>query len=242
MPEIFLNCDLGEWETVSERAALMQYIDMANIACGGHAGNSQSIRNCSLLAEKRKPIAVSTGAHPGVASADGGRSLLGSFTPTDFHEMLKIQIQRYISNADLNHIKLHGALYHLVEADAIYRKVYLDFVQSSCLISIVCIAGGNLAKDAEEREMPIIPEVFLDRHYTANGSLLPRSHKASVIENINEVIARIKTLQQQRALISYDGTVLEIPNSYEYITACVHSDSPNSLGLLKAARNHLDNS
>ncbi|MFT5882383.1 MAG: UPF0271 protein, partial [Crocinitomicaceae bacterium] len=60
MPEIFLNCDLGEWESPAQTAALMTHLHMANIACGGHAGDRQSILDCATLAENRKPIAVST--------------------------------------------------------------------------------------------------------------------------------------------------------------------------------------
>lgn len=240
MLEIFLNCDLGEWESPEQTAALMQHLHMANIACGGHAGNVDSIKLCSQLAESQKPIAVSTGAHPGVATADRGRSLPSEFTLGDFTMLLELQIQRFIGHADLNHIKLHGALYHLVETDEEYRIAFLDFVRSRCLISIVCLAGGKLAQEAEKRSMPIIPEVFLDRHYAADGSLLPRSHKHAIIQSASEVEDRLDQLVHTHSLTSFDGTKIELPAHYEYITACVHSDSENGLEILKAARAYLD--
>ncbi|PQJ28461.1 LamB/YcsF family protein [Rubritalea profundi] len=240
MPEIFLNCDLGEWESPAQTAALMTHLHMANIACGGHAGDRQSILDCATLAENRKPIAVSTGAHPGVPSADRGRSLPYDFSPEDFRALLEIQIQRFIGAADLNHIKLHGALYHLVETDEIYRKTYLDFVRSRCLISIVCLAGGKIAEEADDRGMPIIPEVFLDRHYAADGNLLPRTHPHATISSVSEVLERLELLTDKHSLIAFDGTTIELPAHYEYITACVHSDSPNSLEILKAAKAYLD--
>jgi 5-oxoprolinase (ATP-hydrolysing) subunit A len=241
MPEIFLNCDLGEWESPAQTAALMTQLHMANIACGGHAGDRQSILDCAALAENRKPIAVSTGAHPGVPSADRGRSLPYDFTPEKFRELLELQIQRFIGAADLNHIKLHGALYHLVETDEIYRQTYLDFVRSRCLISIVCLAGGKVAAEADDRSMPIIPEVFLDRHYAADGSLLPRSHPHATISSVSEVLERLEQISSHNSLIAFDGTKIELPAHYDCITACVHSDSPNNLEILKAAKDYLDN-
>jgi UPF0271 protein len=241
MPEIFLNCDLGEWESPAQTAALMTHLHMANIACGGHAGDRQSILDCATLAENRKPIAVSTGAHPGALSTERGRSLPYDFSPQDFRALLEIQIQRFIGAADLNHIKLHGALYHLVETDEIYRKAYLDFVRSRCLISIVCLAGGKVAAEAEELGMPIIPEVFLDRHYAADGSLLPRTDPHATISSVAEVEDRLKLLTNKHSLIAFDGSTIVLPAHYDHITACVHSDSPISLEILKAARAYLDN-
>ena len=240
MPEIFLNCDLGEWESRSQTAELMTHLHMANIACGGHAGDRQSILDCAELAENRKPIAVSTGAHPGVSSEDRGRSLPYDFSPEKFREILELQIQRFIGAADLNHIKLHGALYHLVETDEIYRKAYLDFVRSRCLISIVCLAGGKVAAEADERSMPTIPEVFLDRHYAADGSLLPRTHPHASLSSVSEVVERLEQITSQNSLTAFDGSIIKLPGHCDFITACVHSDSPNSLEILKAAKAHLD--
>ena len=241
MLEIFLNCDLGEWESPEQTAALMSQLHMANIACGGHAGSRQTILDCAALAEKRQPIAVSTGAHPGVAFADHGRSLPYDFSPEAFTSLLEIQIQRYIGAADLNHIKLHGALYHLVETDEIYRKIYLEFVRSRCLISVVCLAGGKVAAEADERGIPIIPEVFLDRNYAADGSLLPRTEPHAMLASTNEVLERLELLNNSRSLMALDGTIILLPEHYDCITACVHSDSPNSLENLRVAKAYLDN-
>ena len=242
MPEIFLNCDLGEWETREQTSELMQQLHMANIACGGHAGDAESIARCFALAEQQLPIAVSTGAHPGIASADRGRSLPSDFSVTDFVVALELQIQRFIGMADLNHIKLHGALYHLTENHETYRNTYLEFVRNRSLISIVCLAGGKVAAEADVRGIPIIPEVFLDRHYAADGSLLPRSHPQATISSITEVVDRLVLLTNSNTLIAYDGTQIQLPAHYDYLTACVHSDSPSSLKILKAARAYLDDS
>ncbi len=240
MPDIFLNCDLGEWESPEQTAALMAHLHIANIACGGHAGNLESIQLCAKLAESQRLHAISTGAHPGVATHDRGRSLPDSFSVEDFKELLEIQIQRYVGLADLNHIKLHGALYHLVENEEIYRQAFLNLVQHNYLISVVCPAGGQLAKAAEERELPMIPEVFLDRNYAANGQLLPRTHPQAMILDTQAVIDRLEQLCAHDTLLAIDGSVIELPTHYNCLTACVHSDSPNSLTILGAARNYID--
>ncbi|MFC5050766.1 LamB/YcsF family protein [Rubritalea spongiae] len=242
MPEIFLNCDLGEWESPAQTASLMPYLHMANIACGGHAGSTDTIAHCQQLAESQKPIAVSAGAHPGVADTDGsrGRTLPDHFSVDNFTSLLEIQIQRYIHAADLNHIKLHGALYHLTESDETFRQAFLEFVRNRCLISIVCLAGGEVAQAAEERGMPILPEIFLDRHYQANGQLLERSHPDALITDANLIVDRLEQLKHTHTLTAHDGTIIHFPNHYDCLTACVHSDSPNSLEILKAAREYLE--
>ncbi|MFC4991968.1 LamB/YcsF family protein [Rubritalea tangerina] len=242
MPEIFLNCDLGEWESPEETAALMPFLHMANIACGGHAGTLESITHCAVLAEARKPIAVSTGAHPGVSSPDRGRSLPTHFSTEDFQELLSLQIQRYVSAADLNHIKLHGALYHLTETNAEFRQSFLNFVQHHCLISIVCLAGGTVAKEAEERGLAILPEIFLDRNYSPDGSLLPRSHPEALIDAQESILQRLESLQHTGCIYALDGSPIQLPKHYQYLTACVHSDSPNSLQIVQAAKQFLDQS
>ncbi|MGJ8672768.1 LamB/YcsF family protein [Rubritalea sp.] len=242
MPEIFLNCDLGEWESPAQTAALMPYLHMANIACGGHAGTSESIAHCQQLADAQKPFAVSTGAHPGVADINGsrGRNLPEGFTVDDFTSLLELQLTRYISGADLNHIKLHGALYHLTETDANFRHAFLAFVRHKSLISIVCLAGGEVAAEAESRDLPIIPEVFLDRHYQSNGQLLERKHPDAVITDSSLITDRLEQLTHTNSLTAHDGSLIQFPDHYDHLTACVHSDSPNSLEILKAARSYLN--
>ena len=239
MTEIFLNCDLGEWESPEQTAALMPHLHMANIACGGHAGSLVTIHRCATLAEAQSPIAVSTGAHPGLATADRGRTLPADFTLEDFQTALELQIQRYITTADLYHIKLHGALYHLTETNNEFCQAFLEFVRNRCLISVVCLAGGKVEKAAAERRMPVIPEVFLDRHYQANGQLLPRDHADALITDEATVLSRLKQLRETNSLTAHDGSRIQLPE-HDCLTACVHSDSPNSLAILKAARSYLD--
>ena len=241
--EIFLNCDLGEWESPEQTASLMPHLHMANIACGGHAGTTQSIAYCQQLADAQKPFAVSTGAHPGIPNINQsrGRILPENFSIDDFNSLLEIQIQRYISSADLNHIKLHGALYHLTEANEEFRNAFLAFVRHKSLISIVCLAAGSVAKEAAERDLPILPEIFLDRHYHANGQLLERTHPNALITDKSVIVERLEQLQQTLSLTAHDGSIIHLPDHYDCLTACVHSDTQNSLDILKAAREFLDN-
>ncbi|WP_018971085.1 LamB/YcsF family protein [Rubritalea marina] len=243
MPEIFLNCDLGEWESHEQSAALMPFLHMANIACGGHAGDAASIARCSHLANTQRPIAVSTGAHPGLPpelSPDRGRSLPDDFTVQQFTQLLELQLHRFITNADLNHIKLHGALYHLTENDPQFRHAFLECVKRKFLITIVCQAGGAVEAAASARDLPVTPEIFLDRNYAANGQLLPRQHPEAIIHEPAQVTARLEQILQHNRLTAIDGTALPLSGDYDHITACVHSDSPNSLDTLQAARTFLD--
>ncbi len=243
MPEIFLNCDLGEWESPQQTAAMMPYLHMANIACGGHAGSAKSIAHCAELANKQQPYAVSTGAHPGLPlalSPDRGRSTPDSFSVEQFCNLLELQLNRYICYADLNHIKLHGALYHLTENDSEFRQAFLKLVKSKFLISIICQAGGKVEQNAESLGLPVTPEIFLDRNYKSDGSLLPRNHPEAIINNQTNIIKRLELLQESNSLKALDGSTIKLSNDYDHISACIHSDSPNSLKILKAARTFIE--
>jgi len=110
--KLLLNCDLGEWETAAETRNLMACIDLANIACGGHAGSADSIRYCTQQAHIHS---VKVGMHPGLPGNKGRSNAEPS--PKDFRSLLQNQYANFstASGDAPYHIKLHGSLYHMVE-------------------------------------------------------------------------------------------------------------------------------
>ncbi|MGE9269783.1 MAG: LamB/YcsF family protein, partial [Verrucomicrobiales bacterium] len=169
MKKLLINCDLGEWEEASFTAALMPHLHLANIACGGHAGSTESIQQCAALAQN---CGVLTGAHPGVAG-QRGRVLPDGFTAQEFSDLLERQIETYLSTGTaLHHIKLHGALYHLSESNAAVHQTFLAFAAShNC--AIIALAGGNVAAAAKASNIPCFEEAFLDRNYLPDCGLVP---------------------------------------------------------------------
>ena len=97
-----------------------------------------------------------------------------------------------------------------------------------------------MEQTAEAFGLPVTPEIFLDRHYASDGALLPRSHPDAIIDDPAAITKRLEQLQQSNSLTALDGSIIPLSPDYDHLTACVHSDSPNSLAILKAAREFLD--
>lgn len=146
---MLLNADLGEGEPVARTRALMRLIDLANIACGGHAGSVTSMERTVRLAREHS---VAIGAHPGVA-ADFGRGAL-ALDGDRLEALLLQQISALAAvckacGAKLHHVKLHGALYHAVENSEDLARRYVAFVRAWFpRLVLVGFAGGRVVRRA----------------------------------------------------------------------------------------------
>ena len=163
-----LNCDLGENEPRKITAALMPLITSANIACGGHAGDFDSMRATVHLAVKHR---VNVGAHPGFADrANFGRRAL-PITIAEFKTLLFQQISALDriaqdAGAELHHVKLHGALYHMVEEQSALRRAFLEMVGEFWPRAVIfSLAGGSVTRAAARSKLRSWGEGFLDRGY-----------------------------------------------------------------------------
>ena len=224
MPDIFLNFDLCEQQTDAFHTEVMSQLHMANISCV----KLQTIEKCAQLAEAQKPIAVSTGAF----ICPIGNEPVEQLTLTQFRALLEIQLIRYTSAADLNHIKLHSSLLQLVENDDEFSVAFLEFVRNRCLISIVCPLGSNLEKLANEVALPVTPEIMLDAHYSAEGKIIEDTIDSSL------VITRLEQLHQFGSLTTDHGDTITLPEQYDHIT--VSLSSPLDFDQLKKVRSYLD--
>ncbi len=169
-----LNADLGEG--VGSDPELLRLVSSASIACGFHAGDANSMRDAIAAAMH---FGVAVGAHPSLYDRENfGRKEL-PVTPEQVFDLIVYQVGGFEAIADgvgahPNHVKPHGALYNMAVrdrelADAVVRGVIA--VDSSLLL----FAPGNsaLAQAAAPRKLKIVPEVFADRNYLGNGSLVP---------------------------------------------------------------------
>ena len=227
-----LNCDLGEGEPLQRTRDLMQWISSANVACGGHAGDADSMRECVRLAQA---FDVNLGAHPGPWSrADKGR---GEFTITtiDLKSLLLEQVgalQRIAAEevSEVHHIKLHGALYHAVEQRQELAEAYVEFVGDNWKSTrIIAFAAGRVARFARETGVPVWEEAFADRGYLKSGDLVPRHEVGAVLEDVELIANRVRRLGAGNEILSQCGAELKI----QCDTVCVHSDSPNALEIVQ---------
>ena len=228
-----INCDLGEHESPATRAALMEWIDSANIACGGHAGNLESMKHSIELALKHD---VRIGAHPGLC-AEGGR---GAAFPAaeELVDLLEKQVLPFERLArdiggSLHHIKLHGTLYHATDRVPELAGVFLDWCGRHLPgVRIYARSDGATTHLAHQKQLPCWHECFLDRAYESDGSLRARTFANAMIDDTSELSMRLERWHSGGVLESHDGVILRLPCQ----TFCLHSDGPNALEFAKITR------
>jgi UPF0271 protein len=227
-----INCDLGEGEPLAKTRRFMRWVTSANIACAGHAGNSDTMHCCLQLC---KEAGVNAGAHPGFVDREyRGRRNMG-ISVSDLQSLIESQAGALERMADqekisISHIKLHGALYHIVEQDERLSEAYVVFVKERFPgIRIFAFPSGRVLPTARRLGMQVWGEIFADRAYEADGSLRSRAEAGALLEDFGEIRMRMETFLSTGRLPLKDGTTIKINAQ----TVCVHADSP---GALRTAR------
>jgi UPF0271 protein len=239
---IDLNCDMGEsfgaW-TMGEDEKVMPHITSANIACGFHAGDALTMRASVQLARRH---GVAIGAHVSLPDLQGFGRREMKITPEEAHGFVAYQVGALAAiaraeGAELSHVKPHGALYHMVArspalAEAVARAVR-DVDASLVLFGL---SGGALIGAGEGLGLAVANEVFADRAYRMDGSLVPRGEKGAVIDDAG-------TAAGQVAMLATEGRVKAVDGSFVTLTAdtvCVHGDRPGAGAFAAALRARLE--
>ena len=227
---ININCDLGEG--LNNEHLIMPLINSCNIACGGHAGDSQSMIECVEISIKKD---VKIGAHPSYPDKENfGRKKI-DISRSNLYYSLIDQIERLNSIAvsygkKIHHIKAHGALYNQMFNDKDLSDFYLDTIRGfkeECFIYIPY--NSEIEKSALEKGFKIMYEAFGDRAYNDNLSLVSRDDKSAVINNPSLVIEQITSIIDSKKIKSING----VYKSIKADTICIHSDTDNSIEILK---------
>jgi len=222
---IDLNADVGEG--CGQDAALMPLISSANIACGIHAGDNDSMRDAVTLALEH---GVAIGAHPSFPDREhfGRREMqLGA---RELHECIVAQIESLANvaaaaGARLRHVKPHGALYNMAARDEAIAETVVAAIRSvDPTLMMFGLAGSVMLTVAERLGLRAISEAFADRAYRPDGSLLPRNQNGSVLDDEAVVAARAVTMVQDGTVIAVDGSHVAIRAD----TICLHGDSPGA--------------
>ena len=227
---IDLNCDMGEFEALTDAEldlSIMPHISRCNIAVGGHAGNRETIKYCF---EQASQHGLKVGIHPSYADRDNfGRKVLSESwqkTKDDLIQQidLGLAIAEQTSTA-LSHLKLHGALYNHVEADAeLATNVAVLFKQYSEL-SVLGMANGNLQAACASLEIPFIREAFIDRRYVNESQLQPRSEHGAVFSDEKDIVQQALAIATNKPIRSANDEALSISAD----SLCIHSDTPNAM-------------
>ncbi len=233
-----LNADLGEYSTGSPAgndAALMPLISSASIACGGHAGDEEVMRQTILLARDH---GVSAGAHPSFPDREGfGRRDL-ELPAAEVEALVREQVAALaaiarVEGIHLRHVKPHGALYNLAASnDAIADAVARAAASVDPSLILFGLAGSALVAAGRRAGLRTASEAFADRAYRADGSLVPRSEPGALIDSPTAVAARALAMVRERGVPAIDGTRIAL----EVDTICVHGDTPGAAALARSVR------
>lgn len=236
-----INCDLGEYERLSEAgkdAEIMPYIHACNIACGGHAGNAQTMQHSVQLAQKN---GVVIGAHPSYPDvANFGR--LSLQVPHDqLFDLLTEQVEALKDiaeqqHAKLHHIKPHGALYNDAAVDLAVAQVIAEVVKAiDPGLKLYGQAHSALAEAAQANNLHFVAEGFIDRRYLSRHQLLPRNHPDALIQSLQDQLRQAEYLISRRGLFGHDGEWLSI----DCQSLCLHGDQPDAVATAQAMKDLL---
>lgn len=230
-----LNCDLGELpgaEGLAKELELLPWVTSINLACGLHAGDPVRIRQLAVAARE---LDVGVGAHPGYPDREGfGRKELG-LSSLEVRDWVLYQIAATagILKAEgirMSHVKPHGALYNRAFRD---RELASAIVEAVFAFDPDCIlvgqAGGALLEAGRGLGMATASEVFADRGYAADGSLLPRGTPGGVISDAGEASARALRIVEAGAVEVSGGS----PFAVTVDTICIHGDTPGALEIAR---------
>jgi len=222
MPHIDLNCDLGESfgaYTIGMDEKVIPFITSANVACGFHAGDPLVMQRTVALC---KQSGAAVGAHPGFPDLQGFGRRQMKLTPAEAKACVQYQIGALKAFCDaagvpLHHVKPHGALYNMAGKDRAPGAVLL------------ALSGSEMVKAAQAIGLPVANEVFADRGYRPDGSLVPRGTPGAMIEDEDEAIDRVIRMVTEGKVTANDGTDIAIQAD----SVCVHGDGPKALAFVE---------
>ncbi len=238
MTVLDLNADLGEGvsgdpdvDPARLDELLLQEITSANIACGGHAGDDESM---SRVCRRAVELGVAIGAQVSYADRAGfGRVRVdvahGVLVGQLVDQVAALRAHAAAAGSDVAYLKPHGALYNAAADDDMVARAVVDAVladaeRTGTALPVLTLPGCVLATEAAGRGIPVVAEAFADRAYTRTGRLVPRSLSGAVITDETEVVARVVRIATQSVVRSVDGVDVAVRAR----SVCLHSDTPGA--------------
>lgn len=229
MKKIHINCDLGEGGEHDRE--LMPLISACNIACGGHAGTLETMQHTVDLAMEN---GVEIGAHPSYPDKENFGRLSVPMEREELKRSLVAQIMslKQITEAEgafLTHIKPHGALYNDAYSNAEVSQVIIESILEFGNDLVLYAAEGSLVSKMANGKIPIRYEAFADRNYNLDGSLVNRKESNAVIFQKEKVLEHLFSMISEGKITTLKGQKKDTFAT----TFCLHSDTPDSVEILK---------
>jgi len=231
----------GIWK-MGEDELIMPYINMANLACGFHSSDSITMSKSVQLAVKHN---ITIGAHPSYQDLVGFGRRSMNCSVEEISAIIIYQLGALsgfckVYDTEVSYVKPHGALYNdMMKDENIYKAILKAISSFDKNIKLMILSTPNheeFAKIASSYGVELIYEVFADRNYNDDGSLVSRSESNAVVHDENEVIQRVELLANDGYISSINGNKLFINAD----TICVHGDGQNALSFIKALKKVLN--
>jgi UPF0271 protein len=242
MTTIDLNCDLGEsfgpWQMGND-PAMIELATSVNIACGFHAGDADIMRATVELAKAR---GVNIGAHPGYRDLHGfGRRPFPGMKTSEIENLVAYQIGALQAIATMaghkvTHVKAHGALSNVACEDVTTARAIASAIKAvDPNLVFVVLANSPLVEAGEAANLPMVHEVFADRAYEDDGSLVSRRKPGAVLHDAAGIAQRVLRMVQDGSVVSVTGKVIKMRTD----TVCIHGDTPGAVEIARSVRQAL---
>ncbi|PRZ08656.1 UPF0271 protein [Isoptericola sp. CG 20/1183] len=240
-PRIDLNSDLGESfgrSSLGDDARMLAVVSSANVACGFHAGDPATMRSTVREAVVR---GVMVGAHVAYRDLAGfGRRAMD--VPSDelradvVYQLGALQAVAVAEGTRVRYVKPHGALYNTAATD---ERVAVDVAAAVAAVDpglvMLGLPGSVALAAAAAAGLPTAAEAFADRAYTAAGTLVPRGEPGAVLDDAEEVAARMLRMVTTGLVTAVDGTDVAVRAD----SVCVHGDTPGAAAIAERVRDAL---
>jgi UPF0271 protein len=227
-----INCDMGEG--IGNDELIMPYITSANIACGYHAGDEETMLQTILLAKKYN---VNIGAHPSFLDKENfGRTEMKT-SPEEVYKLVSTQIKilqkiAAKNNAALHHVKPHGALYNMAAKDKALANAIANaakYIDENLIL--YGLSNSFLISEAKAIGLKTASEVFADRIYQDDGSLKPRTQPNALIQNTDEMLQQVSMILRGKVK-TISGKEISIVAE----TICIHGDGEHAVEFAKTIK------
>lgn len=236
-----LNADLGEglgvWR-LTDDDGLLEVVSSANVACGAHAGDPTHMRRVCRRAAER---GVAVGAQVSYPDLLGFGRRFVDIDPAELEDSVLYQLSALqgVARAEgtqVRYVKPHGALYNaVVTHEAQAAAVVAAVVAGAPGTAVLGLPGAVWLEQAEEAGLRPVHEVFADRAYTAEGTLVPRGEPGAVVHDTDEVVRRSLQMVLEGSVVAVDGSSVAV----DAASVCVHGDTPGAVDIARRVHDTL---
>lgn len=233
MSSLDLNADLGEG--IGNDAAMLEIVSSASIACGGHAGDENSMRAALRVAKARGVIA---GAHPGFPDRENFGRMRMVLPPAELDASIRSQVRTLVELGEeegwpVRYVKLHGALANMAAEEPAVAALCFAAVEGLVEdMAILSIDNSAQSEVAEALGFRVIREAYADRAYQPNGLLVPRQMPGAVLQDQEAIAERAVRLARSGEVVAADGSII----ATRARSLCIHGDTPGAVDMARAVK------